>query len=119
MMKKDVDFIGKRMAEREVLVSSGRKHLVGVESVNGRPIPKGAQIVDSSDSKPPAQTRGHVTSSCYSPVLDKEIGLALIADGRQVFGKEYYAASPLTGRSVPVKVVHHVFYDLEGELVRG
>ena len=119
MMKKDVDFIGKRMTEREVLVSSGRKHLVGVESVNGRPIPKGAQIVESSDSKPPAQTRGHVTSSCYSPVLDKEIGLALIADGRQVVGKEYYAASPLTGRSVPVKVVHHVFYDLEGELVRG
>lgn len=119
MMKKDGDFIGKRLAERTALVSAGRKQLAGVVSLNGRPIPKGAQIVEESDARPPAKTKGHVTSSCYSPLMDKEIGLALIADGRQVCGKEYYAASPLTGRSVPVEVVHHVFVDPEGRRTRG
>ena len=119
MMKKDVDFVGKRLAERTALVSAGRKQLVGVVSLNGRPIPKGAQIVEVNDSQPPAKSKGHVTSSCYSPLMDKEIGLALVADGRQVYGKEYYAASPLTGRSVPVEVVHHIFVDPEGERTRG
>ncbi|MDE0309914.1 MAG: sarcosine oxidase subunit alpha family protein [Acidiferrobacterales bacterium] len=119
MMKKDEDFVGKRLAEREALVSSGREQLVGVESLSGRPIPKGAQIVAASDTRPPAETRGHVTSSCYSPLLDKEIGLALIADGRQIYGTELYAASPLTGRTVPVKVAHHIFVDPQGERTRG
>ena len=30
-----------------------------------------------------------------------------------------YASSPLTGREVPVEVVHHIFLDPQGERVRG
>ena len=119
MMKKDVDFVGKRLAERDALVSAGRKQLVGVVSLSGRPIPKGAQIVAEQDARPPATTKGHVTSSCYSPLMDKEIGLALIAGGRQIYGKELYAASPLTGRTVPVEIAHHIFVDPKGERTRG
>ena len=119
MMKQDADFIGKRMAQRPALVAGGRPQLVGVVSINGRPIPRGAQIVDRGGTSPPAQTKGHVSSVCYSPNMDKEIGLALIADGRQIYGKELFAASPLTGRSVPVEVVHHVFIDPQGERTRG
>ena len=119
MMKKDEDFIGKRLAERDTLVASGRQQLVGVVSVNGRPIPRGAQIVEYSNAQGVTDTKGHVTSACYSPHLEKEIGLALIADGLQIQGKQMYAASPLNGRSVPVEVVHHIFYDPSGARARG
>ena len=119
MMKKDEDFIGKRLAEREALVSSGRQQLVGIISVNGRPIPRGAQIVEYSNAQGVTDTKGYVTSACYSPHLEKEIGLALIADGLQIQGKRMYAASPLNGRSVPVEVVHHIFYDPSGVRARG
>ena len=119
MLKKDVDFIGKRLAQREALVAGGRRRLVGITAANGRPIPKGAQIVEHSTGSVPAGTIGHVTSSCSSPNLEREIGLALIADGDQIHGKILYAASPLNGRTVPVEVVHHIFFDPSGERTRG
>jgi len=119
MMKKDKDFVGKRLAERSALVADSRKHLVGVRSTNGRPIPKGAQIVEESQIKPQMDTKGHVTSSCHSPNLDQHIGLALIANGRQIQGKVLYAASALSDRIVPVEITHHIFLDPAGERTRG
>ncbi len=119
MMKKDKDFIGKRLAERSALVANNRKQLVGVRSTNGRPIPKGAQIVEESQIRSHMDMKGHVTSICHSPNLDQEIGLALIANGRQIEGKILYAASPLSDRIVPVEVMHHIFFDPAGERTRG
>ena len=119
MMKKDGNYIGRRLAERSALVANGRKQLVGVRSIEGSPIPKGAQIVAERTKGKPAPSVGHLTSVCYSPHLDQEIGLALVADGRQIYGKTMYAASPLTGREVPVEIVHHIFLDPQGERVRG
>ena len=118
MMKQDADFIGKRMAQREALLESGRKQLVGLASADGRPIPHGAQIVAHSDSKPPAETMGHITSVCYSPHLEKHIALALVVDGRQLYGSMVYASSPLTGMSVPVEISNHIFFDPTGERTR-
>ena len=106
-------------AERSALVANGRKHLVGVQSLDGKPIPKGAQIIAEKSNGEPTKSSGHVTSTCFSPHVEKEIGLALIADGRQIQGKTMYASSPLTGREVPVEVVHPIFIDPQGERVRG
>ena len=119
MMKKEGDYVGRRLAERSALVANGRKHLVGVQSLDGKPIPKGAQIIAEKSDGEPTKSSGHVTSTCFSPHVEKEIGLALIADGRQIQGKTMYASSPLTGREVPVEVVHPIFIDPQGERVRG
>ncbi len=119
MMKQDSDFIGKAMAQRTGLVEKGRQQLVGVIAKNSRPIPKGAQIVAHSDVAPPAETMGHVTATCYSPHLEKEIALALIADGTQLYGSVVHANSPLTGMSVPVEIVHHIMFDPAGERTRA
>ncbi len=119
MMKKEGDYVGRRLAERDAITASGRKQLVGLKSVNGRPIPRGAQIVEQANVVPPQNMLGHVTSVCYSPHLEEEIALALVADGRQIYGKHLYASSPLTGREVPVEICHHVFLDPEGERARG
>lgn len=119
MMKTEGDYVGRRLAQRSALVANGRKQLAGIQSIDGSPIPRGAQIIAERSHGNPTQSSGYVTSACYSPNLDREIGLALIADGRQVFGKTMYASSPLTGREVPVEVVHHIFVDPQGERVRG
>ena len=119
MMKKDVDFIGRRLAMRSALAANGRKQLVGVQSLDDRPIPRGAQMLERSDETPPADMKGYVTSICYSPHLEKHIGLALVKDGSQLLGKRMHAASPLTGVSVPVEIVHHIFFDPSGARTRG
>lgn len=119
MMKTEGDYVGRRLAERSALVANGRKQLVGIKSIEGSPIPRGAQITPERSQGNPAQSSGYVTSACYSPNLEQEIGLALIADGPQIHGKTMYASSPLTGREVPVEVVHHIFLDPQGERVRG
>lgn len=119
MMKTEGDYVGRRMAERSELVANGRKHLVGIKSMDDSPIPRGAQIVAQTSGGKPTETAGHVTSACFSPHLKQEIGLALIAGGRQIHGKTMYASSPLTGREVPVEVVHPIFIDPQGERVRG
>ncbi len=119
MMKTEGDYVGRRLAERSELVGNGRKQLVGIKSMDNSPIPHGAQIIKERSDGKPTETAGHVTSTCFSPHLNREIGLALIADGRQIYGKTMYAASPLTGREVPVEVVHPIFIDPQGERVRG
>ncbi len=118
MMKSDKDFIGRQMAAREALCADSRLQLVGLRSQSGRPIPKGAQIVEQSTIAAAKDSQGHVTSTCYSPNLDQEIGLALLAGGRQLEGKVLFAASPVNGRIVPVEVVPHVFFDPTGARCR-
>ncbi len=119
MMKKDVDFVGKRLAMRPALVSSGRKQLVGLISLDGRPIPRGSQILQHDEETLPADMKGHATSVCYSPHLEKNIGLGLLKDGCQLYGKRMYASSPLTGASVPIEIAHHIFFDPSGARTRG
>ena len=119
MMKTEGDYVGRALGHREALNANSRKQLVGLKSVEGRPIPKGAQIVLEKSNHVPGPTCGHVSSRCYSPHLDQEIALAMIRNGRQLMGKVVYAASPLTGREVAVEIVHHVFIDPQGERVRG
>ncbi len=121
MQKKDADFIGKRSLEREALQPERRKSLVGLISESGEQIPRGSQVVENPNASTPIKMLGHVSSQCYSPNIEKYIALALIenADQYRDQGKVLYAASPLVGKNVPVKVVHHVFIDPEGERCRG
>jgi len=69
---------------------------------------------------PSAQTRpiGHVTSSYYSPVLQRSIALALVAGGRARIGQTLSVPGP-AGDDVPVTVSAPVFYDPKGERLNG
>ena len=62
---------------------------------------------------------GHVTSSCYSPSLERHIALALIEDAADWKGRVLYAASPLTSSFVPVQITDHVFIDPENRRPKG
>jgi len=119
MQKKEGDFIGKRSLERPALAYGPRKSIVGLISDDGRKIPRGAQIVWNPTAPKPVQMLGHVSSTCFSPNLDKYIALALLEDADAYQGKLLYASSPLTNTHVPVRVAPSVFIDPEGARPRG
>ena len=55
---------------------------------------------------------GHVTSSYYSPNLNKSIALAIIKNGKKLKGKKLFV--PMTDKTIKVTVSDTVFLDKEG-----
>ena len=117
-MEKDEDFIGRRSLERFRANGVHRKNFVGLISENGKPVPRGGQLVWNPNAPKPVPMLGHVTSNCYSPTLERYIGLALIDDAAAWKGRLLYAASPLTSSFTPVRVTDHVFIDPENRRPR-
>ena len=73
--KKKYDFIGKRSLYRSDTMKEDRKQLVGLITDNPTEVlEEGAQIIANTSLKP-VEMLGHVTSSYYSPNLNKSIGV--------------------------------------------
>lgn len=120
LVSRTKDFIGRRSLSRSALVDSARRQLVGLVATDGRSaIPRGAQLLSDPGAPAPVDIHGHVTSCCWSPVLEKPIALALLSGGRARHGEALWASSPLSGESVQVSVGSPAFFDPEGERVRG
>ena len=76
--KKKYDFIGKRSLYRSDTIREDRKQLIGLVTENPKEVlEEGAQIVLDA-SKSPVEMLGHVTSSYYSPNLEKSIALGVV-----------------------------------------
>ena len=84
---------------------------MGLVSENGRPVPRGGQLVWNPTAPKPMPMYGHVTSNCYSPTLGRYIGLALMDDAEDWKGRRLHVASPLASSVVPVRITDHVFVD--------
>jgi sarcosine oxidase, subunit alpha len=111
--KKKADFIGKRSLEQSFLKSVGRKQLVGLLTEDPKEVlPDGAYAVRTVKDKPPMNMIGQVTSTYYSPTLDRSIAMALIENGRSRIGETI--SFPLEGKLVRAKITDPVFYDKEG-----
>ena len=111
--KKKSDFIGKRSLEQSFLKSTGRKQLVGLLTEDPTEVlPDGAYAVRNVKDKPPMEMIGQVTSTYYSPTLDRSIAMALIENGRSRMGE--IVSFPLDGKVVRAKIADPVFYDKEG-----
>jgi sarcosine oxidase subunit alpha len=93
--------------------------LVGLTVQDDARIPRGAKLVADPNRPPPNPMVGHVTSWCFSPNLNAWIALALVAGGRSRYGEMLWAASPLAGAKVRVKVGPPCFIDPEGGRLRG
>ena len=111
--KKKEDFIGKRAHTRSFLAGSGRKQLVGLATDDPkRVLPDGAHAVADVNAKS-MRTIGHVTSTYWSPTMEKSIAMALIEDGLSRSGE--VLTFPLEGGEVvKATIVDPVFYDKEG-----
>lgn len=111
--KKKADFIGKRSLDQSFLRSAGRKQLVGLLTEDPKEVlPDGAYAVRAVKDKPPMEMIGQVTSTYYSPTLDRSIAMALIENGRSRMGETL--SFPLEGKVVRAKITNPVFYDKEG-----
>ena len=110
-------FIGKALADRPGLLSEERPALVGLVSMTGVPLRAGAHLVNGP-ADAPGPSEGHVTSTTYSPALDREIALALVSGGGRRIGERLYAADPVHDSHVEVECVSPHFLDPEGRRMR-
>ena len=56
---------------------------------------------------------GHVTSSYYSPNLNKSIALAVVRNGKQMLGQKLFV--PMENKTINVTVTDSVFFDKENK----
>ena len=111
--KKKYDFIGKRSLYRSDTMREDRKQYVGLLTKNPNEIlEEGAQIVYGPENKIPMAMIGHVTSSYYSPNLNKSIALAVVKNGKKLKGKKLYV--PMKDKTIEVTVSDPVFLDKKG-----
>ena len=113
--KKKEDFLGKRAQLRPFMASDDRWKLAGFETVDGSVIPDGAYIVDTGvNANGQRNVQGRVTSTYYSPTLDRGIAMGLIDGGMKRLG-DVVEFNKVDGSTVKAKVVDPVFYDKDGE----
>jgi len=111
--KKKYDFIGKRSLNRSDTMREDRKQLVGLVTDNPKEVlEEGAQIV-SELNQSPVQILGHVTSSYYSPNLNRSIALAVVRGGKTMMGKKLFI--PMEGENINVTIADPVFLDKENK----
>jgi len=111
--KKKYDFIGKRSLYRSDTIREDRKQLVGLITEDPKEIlEEGAQIV-SEINKKPIEMLGHVTSSYYSPNLNKSIALAVVRSGKKMLGQKLFV--PMENKTINVTVTDSVFFDKENK----
>ena len=111
--KKKYDFIGKRSLYRSDTMRDDRKQLVGLLTDNPKEVlEEGAQIVSELNQNP-VEMLGHVTSSYFSPNLNKSIALAVVRGGKDMMGKKLFI--PMEGKSINVTVADLIFLDKENK----
>jgi len=111
--KKKYDFIGKRSLYRSDTIRDDRKQLVGLLTDDpDEVLEEGAQIV-SDVNKKPIEMLGHVTSSYFSPNLNKSIALAVVKNGKKLKGKKMFI--PMEDKTIDVTITDTIFLDKENK----
>ncbi|MDB9699608.1 sarcosine oxidase subunit alpha, partial [Candidatus Pelagibacter sp.] len=109
--KKKYDFIGKRSLYRSDTMKEDRKQLVGLVTDNPTEVlEEGAQIIANTSLRP-VEMLGHVTSSYFSPNLNKSIALAVVRGGKNMLGQKLFI--PMENKNINVTIVDPVFFDKE------
>ena len=115
---KKKDFLGKRSLSRSDMVKADRKQLVGLLTEDPNEVlPQGAHIVSEVRAAPPMPMEGHVSSSYLGPRVGRSIALGLLKGGLARKGETVNVWTPQ--KIVRAKVTEPVFYDPEGERLRG
>ena len=87
--------------------------MVGLLTDNPREIlEEGAQIVQD-EKKQPIEMLGHVTSSYFSPNLNKSIALAVVKNGKKLKGQKLLV--PMKDKTINVTVSDFIFFDSKNE----
>jgi sarcosine oxidase subunit alpha len=113
--RKAANFVGRRSLLRPAARDANRFQLVALIPVDGRTLlPVGAQIAAGT---PPTQTEGHVTSSYWSPELERPVALGMLARGTQRLGEKIRIHH--LGQVIDAEVVKAPFIDPKGDRLHG
>ena len=112
--KKKADYLGKRAQQRSHMADPDRWTLVGLETLNGAVLPDGSYAVaEGQNANRQSNTQGRVTSTYYSPTLERGIAMGLILRGPERMG-EVLNFTDGEGGTIEARIVSPVFYDPEG-----
>jgi sarcosine oxidase subunit alpha len=113
--KKKDDYLGKRGQMRAHMTDPDRWKLVGLETVDGSVLPDGAYaVVEGSNDNGQRNMQGRVTSTYFSPTLNKGIAMGLVHRGPDRLG-EVLDFPQTDGTILKAKIVSPVFFDPDGE----
>lgn len=120
LLSSSKDYVGRALAEREVLRDPARPCLIGLRAVNqAECFTAGSHLIAARSAMTAANDEGHVSSVCCSPALDAWIGLGFLMNGQNRIGERLIAASPVRNRFVEVEICRPCFVDPEGQRLRG
>ncbi|NPD13964.1 sarcosine oxidase subunit alpha family protein [Xinfangfangia sp. D13-10-4-6] len=117
MVSTKKDCIGRAASRRPGLHGPAREQLVGLKAM--AEISAGAHLFRPADAVERVNDQGHVTSVCWSPVLDLWLGLGFLQNGRARYGEKIRLVDHLRGIDVECEVTHPVFFDPDGGRMRG
>ncbi len=83
--KRTDEYLGRRALFTPEANRDDRRQLVGLEIAGDTPLPTGAHLVPPEGAR---RSLGFVTSSYFSPTLDRPVALALLEGGRARIGQE-------------------------------
>ena len=117
-MKKD--FVGRAAGQRRGLTDPDREQLVGIRPKSpAQVIEAGAHLFDEGAAVVAANSRGYVSSACWSPTLGGHLGLAFLRKGRARIGQRIRLVDHLRKTDVACDIVSPVFFDPEGARARA
>ncbi len=115
LSKKKEDYLGKRAHLREHMADPERWQLVGLETTDESVLPDGAYAVaEGTNENGQRRVQGRVTSTYYSPNLNKGIAMGLVLHGPDRMG-EVIDFPGTDGKTYSARIVSPVFYDAEGK----
>lgn len=114
--RKKKDFIGKRSTMRPDGQRERRRHLVGLRAKDEGVLPLGGHVVEAGDPAP-GESQGWVSSSAYSPTLQRGVALGMVTDGRDRLGDTVEIWH--LGERQSALIVEPCQFDPDGERMRG
>ena len=115
---KTFSYIGKRSFTLPSLANGNRKQLVGLYTEDPQfVLPEGSHVVAED-----GLSHGHVTSSYFSPNLNRSIAMAIIREGLSRKGEKVQVGLVKLGQEmqkIPCTIGDSVFYDPEGKRSDG
>lgn len=113
------DCIGKTSALRPGLTGAARDQLVGLLAIGTGTLTSGGHLFVPGTEVKPGTDQGYSTSVCWSPTLDRWIGLAFLTNGRARHGQRVRLIDHLRGIDTLCEVCDPVFHDPEGGKLRA
>ncbi|MGI9366546.1 MAG: 2Fe-2S iron-sulfur cluster-binding protein [Rhizobiaceae bacterium] len=112
--KRKDDFLGKRSLFTSAAEDKNRRQLIGLTVPDENPVPVGSHLVPLNGER---RSLGFVTSSCFSPALNRPIALALLEGGFSKPGELVGCYDD--GVVIEARVCDACAFDASGERLHG